>query len=91
MRANFYWSGDSDSVAKGFPILWIVRGRNNVSGDLHRVLQRTDPLRAVHDGSGLKHEDFGDCLSSPSNSEGLLHLLGALDDLVEFSLELING
>ena len=89
MQANFYGSGDS--IAKGFPILWIVRGRNNVSKDFNRVLHGTDPLGAVQDGSGLNHEDFGNCFSSPSNSERLLCLLGALDDLVEFGLELRNG
>jgi hypothetical protein len=91
MEANFYWSGDGGSIAKGFLILWIVHRRNNVSVDFHRVLHGIYLLGAVHDRSGLNHEDIGDFLSTPSNSERLVRLLGVLDDLVQLGLELRNG
>jgi hypothetical protein len=86
-----YWSGDGGSIAKGFPIVGINRRRNNVAKDFNRAPHRTDQLGAIHDGSGLKHKDFGYCLSSPSNTERLLRLLGALDDSVQLGLELRNG
>ena len=90
--ANSYCgSAEGNSIAKSFPIVRIDRRRNNVAKDFNRAPHRTDQLGAVHYGNGLKHKDFGDCLSSPSDSERSLRLLGALDDFVELAFELGNG